>query len=94
MKETRKLQGMLLKQVELLKELDRTNEFKTKKYLVVKPETNDGTEQFGVFDLKKTPSPRKGTEAVAWGDKQTIKSYLNVRRIEKHDVMDIHLIDK
>ena len=92
MQNTKKLQGKLLKQVEMLKELDRAKEIETKKYIVVKPTTNDGTVQFGLYDLKKTPNPKSGMDAVAWGNITVIKSYLNIRRIEKHDVMDIHFI--
>ena len=81
---TKKIQELLQKQIELLKEYDRSKEYETKVYHLVEMDEPP----ILYYILIRMADKKK----VKVGEEKEIRSYMNLRKIKKDDVMDSDLI--
>lgn len=84
METTKKLQELLQRQIELLKEYDRSKAYESKAYHLVEMDEPP----ILYYILIRIADKKK----VKVGEEKEIRSYMNLRKIKKDDVMDSDLI--
>jgi len=84
METTKKLQELLQRQIELLKEYDRSKEYVSKVYHLIKMDEPP----ILYYILIRIADKKK----VKVGEEKEIRSCMNIRKIKKDDVMDSDLI--